>query len=404
MAGQFDLPDWLTTQNPWSGSDAFIKGSQAGAAIAANRLRAKALYVDVQQHQQKMDLAERQFATENEAATLKNEVIRTKLANDAADFQTLREWWPSFQSSEGEIDMPVLRDENTMLKVAAAVAEKRSKIGQAAFAELMATPGFDLANPEDQKKYFEMLSRYKNIPAKLGPDGVMGPIKVAEGLKRLRDEADSRIAERDRKAAMADNMGWVYPEDGSPPYLVDAKGGTRLAPFRAGLDDGFTPEETKIGDVTLIRTSPNRWQVVNKSIPAGRMTDLEKVNLSDIRKQRQALVDTIASEAPTLKTGLFGSGNKAAVDAYKAQADKIAALTARESSLIQAVEARDKPASPERQGPPNRREGLKTEDRNAPPAVVAPTGKVRVISPDGTPGFIPAGQLEEALKAGYTKP
>jgi hypothetical protein len=51
------------------------------------------------------------------------------------------------------------------------------------------------------------------------------------------------------------------------------------------------------------------------------------------------------------------------------------------------------------------REGVKTEDRtNAPPAVVAPSGKVRVISPDGRPGFIPESQLEEALKAGYTKP
>lgn len=202
MAGNFDLPSWLTTQTPWSGSDAFLKGSQVGSAIAANRIRAKQLYADVQQTQQRLDLAEREQLTQDEASNLRNQVLRTKLANDAADFEVLRQWWPQFQSSEGEIDMPVLRDENTMLKVAAAVAEKRSKIGQAAFAELMATPGFDLANAEHQKQYFELLSRYKNIPAKLGPDGVMGPIKVAESLKRLRDEANSRITARGERTKL----------------------------------------------------------------------------------------------------------------------------------------------------------------------------------------------------------
>jgi len=33
----------------------------------------------------------------------------------------------------------------------------------------------------------------------------------------------------------------------------------------------------------------------------------------------------------------------------------------------------------------------------------APSGKVRVISPDGKTGTIPAEQLEEALKSGYKR-
>lgn len=39
-----------------------------------------------------------------------------------------------------------------------------------------------------------------------------------------------------------------------------------------------------------------------------------------------------------------------------------------------------------------------------PPSTVDPASKIRVISPNGTPGFIPASQLDEALKSGYTQP
>lgn len=373
MAGQFDLPDWLTTQNPWSGSDAFIKGSQAGAAVAANRLRAKQLYIDVQQHQQKMDLAERQFATENEATTLKNEVIRTKLANDAADFQTLREWWPQFQSSEGEIEMPVLRDENTMLKVSAAVAEKRSKIGQAAFAELMATPGFDLANPEHQKQYFELLSRYKNIPAKLGPDGVMGPIKVAEGLKRLRDEADSRIAARtdrselnalieERRALLADST--VELNDAR---ILDLQNDIAFAERRAAIQEGNLE----------LRREELSQKGKRLSIRSQRMYDNELKALNEEEKAKLSGMSATGDEANLLRKN-YNLRRRALTDKFYSKTET-------------------SPPAPA----PVQREGLKTEDRtNTPPAVAAPAdtnirrqgGNLFQQQPDGTWKFIGPAQ------------
>lgn len=232
----------------------------------------------------------------------------------------------------------------------------------------------------DDEQWADLMATFADNPIGVGGKAYLGAMHLRESArtaKRLEEEARSRIDERNRRADMAGNIGWVYPEDGSPPYLVDAKGGTKFAPFHAGIEAGFAPQKTTIGGIDLIQTSPLRWQVVNKPMPSGRMTDLEKADLSDIRKQRQLLVDALPSEVP--KLGMFG-GNKDAVSKYSKETNAIAALTAREEALRKTVEGRSsKTAPPEEAAPPS---GLPTINSKEEYDKLEP-GK-RYIAPDGS--------------------
>lgn len=307
---------------------------------AESQLPALQLGVQIMQRRAQQDLQERD---------LTNDIARTSLARDEMMFK-----------------------QNLMLKV---------DTGNAELAK--AAAGItDWSDAVQMKPIYDLGARFGHLVGTKGWEGIINTHERAVTAKRLGENTQSIIDERNRRADMAGNIGWVYPEDGSPPYLVDAKGGTKFAPFHAGIETGFAPQKTTIGGIDLIQTSPLRWQVVNKPMPSGRMTDLEKADLSDIRKQRQLLVDALPSEVP--KLGMFG-GNKDAVSNYSKETNAIAALTAREEALRKTVEGRSSTSAPRQDIP-------------------VPADKVRVIAPDGTPGFIPASQLEEALKAGYKQP
>lgn len=257
----------------------------------------------------------------------------------------------------------------------------------------------DWTDPEQVQRVYEVGAQYPMVVGSKAWQGAEYMQRNAITARRLEEEAQSRIAARNRQSEMAANMGWVYPEDGSPPYLVDAKGGTHFAPFHAGLEAGFTPEKTNVGGVDLIHVSPNKWQVVNRPVPEGKLTDLEREDLRFVRKRRQELVDSLPTDVP--KTGMFG-GNKEAVAKYNATTNEIAQLTAKEEAIHKSVMSRGQATPSAPAAPKVEREGVKTEDRstNAPPAVVAPAdstirrqgGNLFQQQPDGTWKFIGPAQ------------
>ena len=188
----------------------------------------------------------------------------------------------------------------------------------------------DWADPEQVAKVWATVEQY---PLTADSKAVLGARYMHDSAVRAKIKQE----ELTRKSELAKNVGWVYPEDGSPPYLMDARGGVKLAPFHAGLDSGFTPQETDIGGVHMVQTSPNRWQVVERPLPQGKLTDLEREDLRFVRKQRQEIVDSLPESAP--KPGLFS--NKDAIAAYTAKTNKIAELTAREDAIRNAVQSRN---------------------------------------------------------------
>ncbi len=362
----FSAPSWLfPKEGAW---ESFVKGTQAGAAVAANNIRAKQVYADIAQTQQRLDLASREQVTRDEASNLHNEVIRTKLNNDAADFQTLREWWPKFQSdTTGEIDPPVLRDENNMLKVTAAVAQRRDKIGQAKFAQFMSS-GVDLATPDGQQSYYNFLSDNPNIIGKLGPDGIMAPVKVAENLKRLRDEANSRIAGReDRSAldALIEQRRALLSD--STVALNDA----RIQ--KLNQDIGFAERELAVKENNVKLRDRD---VTNKE----NRFNQDKWQPEDREEYRQR------SRAIQEDAGLTQTEKDQALQETRAHID----LNRQQREGFKKAKAQ--------------REGLKTSTPEPAAATpIAPSGRVSVVSPDGKVGTIPESQLDEALKSGYKR-
>lgn len=268
-----------------------------------SQLPALQLGVQIMQRRAQQDLQERDLA---------NDIARTSLMREEQMFK-----------------------QNLMLKIDAGNAELARAAAQIT----------DFSDPAQMKPIYDLGARAGFLVGTKGWEGIINTHERAVTAKQRGESIQSMIDERNRRADMAGNIGWVYPEDGSPPYLVDAKGGTKFAPFHAGIESGFTPQKTTIGGIDLIQTSPLRWQVVNKPIPSGRMTDLEKADLSDIRKQRQLLVDALPSDVP--KLGMFGWSNKESVEKYSKETNAIAALTAREDSLRKKVEARGTTEAPE---------------------------------------------------------
>lgn len=179
----FDLPSWLEPKEAsWH---ALVAGAQVGSQIAANRARNQALYAEVQQNQQRQDLAEREFVARNEAHTLANEVSRLKMTNDAHDFEQLRGWWPKFSEATGDslktLELPSLRNPDQMQKVVGMVTEKRKAEGVADFAGVMGR--VDLSTPEGQEEYWAAVERNPAIAGRMGLQNLMQPVKTAEDTR-----------------------------------------------------------------------------------------------------------------------------------------------------------------------------------------------------------------------------
>lgn len=407
----YTAPTWLfPKEGAW---ESFVKGSQAGAAIAANRIRAQQVYADVRQGQQKIDLAEREQVTREQAADLHNEVVRTKLSNDAADFKSLQDWWPKFQKSDGEITPPALYNENTMIKVSQEIAQKRSKVGMAKFAEFMAAPGRDLTNPSDRAQYYDLLSQYQNIPDKLGPNGIMAPIKMAEDLKRLGDAAKAKAA---ADVGVPESVVTGVDEQGNPvtedfvrfgnhifrstktSIITDEKSGKRFIKSATGA---LHPLDS--ADEASITTDPVTGEQSIQTLP---MLDSEgkQVGLG-YRGAKGGIVRIPQNDA--VSKGDTVRYNSRIRELNAEEKAKVGALTGNdvtaETDRLRTVYDLKRREVTDKFFPKAQRAGL----QNPAAPVAAPTLKapmsdrVPVISPDGKVGTVPSDQLDEALKTGY---
>lgn len=238
----FDLPSWLEPKEaPWH---ALIAGAQVGSAIAANRIRAKATYAQIQQSQMEQDLAERKFTASNEAQTLQNEVIRTKLNRDAEDFSTLREWWPQYAASSGDdlksLEPPNLHNPDTAIKISGLLTEKQRKQSMAEFANEVS--GLDLSKPEDQARYLGAFQKFPEAIARAGGvEKIYEPISVAEKIAATKEAALARVAQQ-RDATLA-RMDFLY---------------TQLAKTDATKQDAIAVQKERAATAALLAQSDIR--------------------------------------------------------------------------------------------------------------------------------------------------
>lgn len=187
---------------------------------------------------------------------------------------------------------------------------------------------------------------------------------------------------------LIDAAGYVQPDEstGAPGYFLDAKGGVRFAPqprvtqgaptwvpenketgmpahFETSggrvqfpprtLPDGstFQPEEKVIGGTRLIHTSPNRWQVVETTI-SGKLTDVERETIRDLRAQRNAIATKLAKyQVPAITATekadpVTYKKQKAQVNEYEADLLKMAEFSAKMDALTKKAESRSGSTAP----------------------------------------------------------
>lgn len=175
--------------------------------------------------------------------------------------------------------------------------------GNAELAKAIATnfaSGFTADSPEFQAAIWGVANKYPTVMrgdtwkgiTELGPD--------AEAARTKADYWREQIALRDRQVGLqerlAEDSGWVQPEGDAPGYFLDAKGNAKYPPRRLSDGTNFQPKETTVGTTRLVQVSPNKWQVVDRAIPTGKITDIEREQLRDMRSQLAALMSSFGEQ------------------------------------------------------------------------------------------------------------
>lgn len=277
----FDLPSWLQPKEaPWH---ALVAGAQVGSQIAANRARNQALYAEIQQNQQRQDLSERKFMADNEAQTLKNDAMRAKLSNDSEDFATLRSWWPQF-SSNADVEVPVLHNPDTAMRLSGLVTEKRRKQSLVDVARAM--QGNDLGTPEGQAAYLEAWT--PDAVAKAGGiESIYKPIEVAEKLKVSRDAALARVAVQ-RESTLA-RMTFLYDQLAKTDATKTEA--NRIAALRADTQALLADSTIGLNDERVIKA-------IAETEAIGARTSIAQGNLEQRRAENKLARERLEAKLP----------------------------------------------------------------------------------------------------------
>lgn len=163
----YSYPQWLIPRHsPW---EALVAGVGAGAQIAANNQRGRAL------------------ASEAQHRAFQDEVLHQKFQADTQDLQTLQAWWPTFANAEGEalktLTVPPLKNPQMWNRITMEVENRKQQAAASDFANALST--LNLADPADQAIAW---TKAANLPPQYM--GMVGSrIEHAITSKRLADAA-----------------------------------------------------------------------------------------------------------------------------------------------------------------------------------------------------------------------
>ena len=379
-----DLPPWLVPkESPW---DSISKAVQAGSMVAANRLRAQQIYVDAQQAQAKQDLAERQLVAQNEHLALQNKVIETKLANDAEDFATLKEWIPKFSHTSGDeledLEVPQLHSIDQTMKVSQALAEKQRKSDLANLAQVIGRLGTKIATPEGEAEYWNAISP-RTFGRMGGIEQLQIPINNAKQLLLKQQQAQSLVDFRNSQIQLGyDKLAEITEKDTTKAALGEKRAEAYVGHLKdIGEVQRARLELDKIKNESVTDYNSARVEELNARIEnAGRRIKLGEIN-ADLRKRALDL-----QEQRTLR-------KLSDVQLFRLSSD---------------IEEQDRQATAEKWTPEQKKAkrkelfSLYEEAPAAAPAAPVATDKIMVIK-DGKRFMLPASQLDEALKQGYQK-
>lgn len=225
--------------------DALFKGVAAGSHIAATRQRNQQMYAQVQEFQQQQDLREREFMAQNESRTLQNEVVRGKLDDDTADFNTARDFYPKLAAvpalEAGSMERPVFRNIARQASVEKAIATKTAQgiltqqtEGRSRLLSLAAEYE-DNTDPEYVAKATKLFSQYNLPPSDWNM--FQNHQEHAQRIKIAQDAEDRRLKQQQQTTGLIDQLDadgnviakqFVDQTTGEPIrgwHAVPAKGG-----------------------------------------------------------------------------------------------------------------------------------------------------------------------------------
>lgn len=316
MAVDFSLPSWLTPKEaPWH---ALVAGVQAGSQIASNMLRSKQLYAELQQQQQRQELADKQFVMQNETYTLANEVTRAKLENDTADFATLREWWPQYASSQGEdlmaLEPPNLHDTDKAVRVSGLLSEKKRKQATVNFARDISDIG-DLSLPENQARYLMAFSNNPEAVSRAGGvDVILKPIEAAEKLAANREAALARVTQQ--RDAITARMDFLYEQLATTDATRTEA--NRISKLRADT-------QALLADSTIGVNDERVKKLVADTEAIGARTSIAQGNLEQRKIKNQLSRDRLQSRLNDVQYQQFQSELSAAQRANRKDPEKLRA-------------------------------------------------------------------------------
>lgn len=118
----YSYPQWLIPRHaPW---EALVAGVSAGAQIAANNQRGRAL------------------AAQMDHQAFQERVLQSKADADAQDLKTLQEWWPTFTAAQGEglsgLQVPPLKNAQLWNNITMEVERKKQQSGAGELANAIA--------------------------------------------------------------------------------------------------------------------------------------------------------------------------------------------------------------------------------------------------------------------------
>lgn len=326
-----------------------------------NPLSALQLGVNIAQNKAKMDLAERDLA---------NDIARTSLMRD---------------------EMLAKQKIQTML--AAGNAE-------------MATAIAEVDDWTDDEQVSKVWATGAKNPMTVGGKAWLGAQHMHESArtaKRLEGEARSRMdrrtaqtqlanLEQERKDLLADST-----IDLNDTRILDINERLALGNQKQALEEKKFELQTMLADSTMDYNDARIGKLQQDINLSERRLRIQEGNLA-LRSQ------DIAQKGRRLDARAQASYN----NELKALNDEEKAKLKEPTAIADPVESDRlrKLYNMKRRGINERFYGPATTNAPAaaPSVPAAPSSKVRVIAPDGRAGFIPESQLDEALKAGYTKP
>ncbi len=404
MALNTQFPTWMLPKE--SPMDSLLKGVAAGSQMAATRQRGQIAYAQIQEFQQQQDLREREFLAENESRTLANEVHRTKLDQDTADFNTARDWYPVFAATPADkvsaIVRPTFHDtrrqemaERAIAVKTAAGLRKRQMEGTSKLIGLTAEHP-DPTDPALAKKAAEIFLEYNLTPEQWNQ--WENHQEHVQNIRLTRDKADAAIKERTVRLDQAQQrIDISFKNAETRAISVDDRRelGTVANELRALRLDPTTPyNAARIDELT------HRHDLI-----AAKLANAPILSIAD-KAQVKALSTALTkadTELLTAQTALSAHDN----DYFQGDKKKATAKVAAIQKHVTDLEAKLNAFSPKSEIRTPQSEIITPATQNVtggtkygPPA--PSDGKV-MVEKDGKQFWLPSTQLQDALGQGYNQ-